>query len=489
VTLFFSENEMQRWLSSYLEAEENLCDLIVNREDIDRCQPQSYAEKRIVDSIKKVTSSLRNTVKISEDENISSVPGEILRPDFVLYSPDTQSLVVVELKNIVSPSRQAGTELAAYSAGIRKFSPLLAEGDMAHVVISSVWPTLLKHYARDQILWQGRNLLCLRPVRLPDLEIALETVDPKEIAGDELEYRLTPEQVCGYQMCLYNYYNGSDLSQHENQLKAALQLMADKGNQQRSHGFAYLWRDRASFSLAPYSITCMSVAPFAFPDEMLSEVQLENSSFFKKFHNVIKKYCPTGHGEALKEISDVGSRFLVNICNPTYEGFYSWEMHRMEMQSRAEKIAYVGWGIFGEIFFSELQKKYQSGNIAVDLMNPDLGNLAVDMLVKTKASIIAALDQKADAKKGEERGQYYIEAPTNCDLCNKLLENEKYFIDGKVIGESAWANMCGHCYRMRGEGITWGKGQLYRNCGARRWLGVGGFEEDGDNFEDQKFTQ
>ena len=479
---------MQRWLSSHLETEEGLSDLIVNQEDIEKYEPKNYAEARILDSIRKVSSSIRSTVKISEDENISSAVGEVLRPDFVLYSPDTQSVVIVELKNIVAPSRQAGTELAAYSAGIRKFSPLLAEGDMAHVLISSVWPTLLKHYARDQILWQGRNLLCLAPVQLADSKIALEIIDPKQIAGKEFEYRLTPEQVCGYQVCLYNYRNGDDLNQHQNQLRAALQLMANKGNQQRSHGFAYLWRDHANFSLAPYSITCMVVAPFVFSEEMLGEAQLANSSFFAKFQNVIKEYCPTGHGEALKEISDVGSQFVENICDPTYEGFYPWEIHRMQIQPRAEKVAFIGWGIFGEVFFSELQKKYQSGNVSIDLMDPEVGNAAVDMLVETKTSIVTALDRKADVQKGEDRGEYYIRPPTHCDLCDKSLKREKYFVDGKVRGESMWANMCGHCYRLLGENIKWGKGQLYKNCDAERWLKVGGFEEGTGKFEDDEFV-
>ncbi|MBA5608513.1 hypothetical protein H3H36_24510 [Duganella sp. FT3S] len=478
MSIFSSEKEMQEWLSSHLEKEEGLTDLVINREEIAERKPRNYAEARVIDSINKVFSSLHSTVKISEDENISSVTGEILRPDFVLYSPDTQSLIIVELKNLVSPSRQAGTELAAYSAGIRKFTPLLAEGDMAHVLISSVWPTLLKHYARDQILWQGRNLLCLTPVQLDTSEIALAIVDPGEISGVDLEYRLTPEQVCGYQICLYNYQNKADLTQHENQLKAALQLMANEGNRQRSHGFAYLWRDHASFSLAPYSITCMVVAPFAFPDEILKEKQVADSSFFDKFQEVIQDFCPSGHGEALKEISNIGRDFVENICDPRYEGFYSWEMHRMEMQPRAEKIAFIGWGVFGEVFFSELQKKYQSGSAVIDLMDPEIGDYAVDALVETKAAIVSAFDEVANPQKGQERDGYYAGPPDNCDLCGKSLAREKYFIDGKLSGSHMWANMCGHCYRLRGEDIRWGRGQLFKNCGPGRWLMVGGFEDD-----------
>ncbi|MBX9899960.1 MAG: hypothetical protein K2Y28_04165 [Burkholderiaceae bacterium] len=476
MSLFTSEQQMQNWLSGQLDSLESLTELIVGQEIIEGFKPKDYAEARIVGSIKKVLSSLHHTIKISEDENITCSGTEVLRPDFVMFSPETESLVIVELKNLVSPSRQAGTELAAYSAGIRKFVPLLAEGDICHVLISSVWPTLLKHYARDQILWQGRNLLCLRPIELATSEIALAIVDPTEIAGNGHEHRLTHEQVGGYQICLYNYIKNVDLTQHENQLRAAIQLMANEGSRQRSHGFAYLWRDHACFSLAPYSITCMNIAPFVFTEEMLNEDEVANAPFFNKFYNVVHDFHPEGHGETLREISEIGSRFVENICDPRYEGFFPWDRHRMIMQSRAEKIAFVGWGIFGDLFYSELQKKYLSWGAVKDFMDPEIGDFAIDTLVETRSAIVIALDLTANPKKGRELNEFYASPPTSCDLCGKSLTNEKYFIDGKVNDSPMWANMCGQCHGACGVEIKWGRGQLYLNCGIEGWLKVGGFE-------------
>jgi hypothetical protein len=221
----------------------------------------------------------------------------------------------------------------------------------------------------------------------------------------------------------------------------------------------------------------MNIAPFVFSEEILSQDEVANAHFFNKLYEVISDFSPEGHGETLREISEIGSRFVGNICDPRYEGFFSWDQHRMIMQPRAEKIAFIGWGIFGDLFYSELQKKYQSGSSVRDSMDPEIGDIVIDTLVETRLAIVSALDLVANPKKGRELNDFYVSPPTSCDLCGKSLANEKYFIDGRVDGSPMWANMCGQCHVARGEEIKWGKGQLYLNCGAEGWLKVGGFEE------------
>lgn len=482
MTIFSSERDMQNWLDSLLQDSECFVELIPNRESFEEHVPKNYAEARVVEAIEKVLSSLKSVIKICADENIACTDGEVLRPDFVLYAPDTQSLVIVELKNLISPSRQAGTELAAYSAGVRKFIPLLAEGDIAHVLISSVWPTLLRHYARDQILWQGRNLLCLRPVVDEDNTISLEIVGAEEITGNALEYSLNPEQVGGYQICLYDYHQRGNFNQYESQFRSALQRMANEGNRQRSHGFAYLWRDRKDSSLAPYSITCMNVAPFVIHSDSPDLDEIFNSPFLTKMLNVVDDFRPAGHGESLRVISDAGSKIVDTICEPRYEGFFSWDHHRIHLQQNAEKVAFIGWGIFGDAFFSELENQYAARQDVNDVMNPTIGDFVVDSLIKTRRSVVLALDGVANLDKAIEIDRPYICPPAKCDMCDRPLSKEKYFIDGKILGSSSWANMCGHCHKIHGIPMGWGSGQLYKNMGEQGWLQVAGFPEGNDGF-------
>ena len=164
MSLFSSESIMQEWLSRALEGAEGLAELIVNLDALEEESASNFAASRMLQSFRTCVSSLYITQKISENENISINEGEILKPDFVLYAPETESVVIVELKNIAGPTRQAGTELAAYSCEIRTTIPFLSDGDIVHILISTEWPTLLRHFVQHEIFWQRKNLLCLQPV-------------------------------------------------------------------------------------------------------------------------------------------------------------------------------------------------------------------------------------------------------------------------------------------------------------------------------------
>jgi len=60
------------------------------------------------------------------------------------------------------------------------------------------------------------------------------------------------------------------------------------------------------------------------------------------------------------------------------------------------------------------------------------------------------------------KGKYYPGTPEDCDVCSIPLPGESFFLDGRLQGHSAWANMCADCSVYHGEGIGWGIGQLYR---------------------------
>lgn len=51
------------------------------------------------------------------------------------------------------------------------------------------------------------------------------------------------------------------------------------------------------------------------------------------------------------------------------------------------------------------------------------------------------------------------EPPRKCDLCKQPITAE--FVDGRVRGGSAWANMCPGCHSRSGAGIGTGLGQRY----------------------------
>lgn len=90
-----------------------------------------------------------------------------------------------------------------------------------------------------------------------------------------------------------------------------------------------------------------------------------------------------------------------------------------------------------------------------------------------------ALDKYVDQKFLQEGKKYFDGAPNECDLCHCPFDEEKYMIDGKIQGNTAWAYMCADCFKMLGEGIEYGKGQLYMRDEGK-WVLVGGFAENHD---------
>jgi hypothetical protein len=81
-----------------------------------------------------------------------------------------------------------------------------------------------------------------------------------------------------------------------------------------------------------------------------------------------------------------------------------------------------------------------------------------------------------DMAKAQAEQNTYAGDPDNCELCEAPFINDGFFVDGAIRGDSGWALMCTNCFGRHGQGIAWGKGQLYKNEGDNGWLQVGGFQ-------------
>jgi hypothetical protein len=49
------------------------------------------------------------------------------------------------------------------------------------------------------------------------------------------------------------------------------------------------------------------------------------------------------------------------------------------------------------------------------------------------------------------------------------------FIDRRLHGQSSWSHLCAKCFIRMGEGVGWGKGQLYARQPNKDWRMVAGF--------------
>lgn len=120
---FNTEAEMHEWLRSYLLEMEGLSAVIVNMDICDKVNGEPTHIRKVRDTFKYCSGFLYHTELLIDNQNISISERDILKPDFVLYSPDSEGIVIVELKNLVSASRQAGTEASAYAGELRSHLP------------------------------------------------------------------------------------------------------------------------------------------------------------------------------------------------------------------------------------------------------------------------------------------------------------------------------------------------------------------------------
>lgn len=384
--MFDSENDMQAWLSGELK-EKDLGELIINIDEFEKKEAINLEERKVKESFTYCLKSLHLTSVISEDENISLKPGDTLRPDFLLYASETESIVIVELKNISGPTRQAGTEIHAYSSELKSYIPFISEGDIVNVIISTSWPVLLKHYVFHEIFWLQRNIICLEPI-IENNEKKLVIKDISFLIDGTVPVKLCDRHLGGYQICLYK--NGSgNMDSNIEQMKTSVLSMAVKGNTQRNHGFAILWKDLWINTMAPYSITVVNFAPFNSLERLFHAEDFEPNEITERIiKDIIIECAPEGHGQSLESIREHGSKFLQAFSSPRAEGFHTWDVLKKSFQERAKLISFHSWGIFDELFSDKLAKEYEKGNLNISASDPKLGLKTIEEMLNPNYQFI-----------------------------------------------------------------------------------------------------
>lgn len=380
--MFASEAAMQAWLTKEISQVDGLGDLIIPK----ALDGYTGEEKRIAESYNSCIDALNYNHPISFDENISLKNGDILRPDFLLYSSESEAIILVELKNIKEPTRQAGTELSAYAAELRSYLPLLASSDIVSVIISTEWPTLLRHYVFNEITWHQRKIICLKPAKNKG-KISLEIVDPKEITEGDLSLSIGEDHLAGFHICLYDMelYNGGDLKRlnsHVQQMLTALRYIGAKGTSQGNNGFAFLWRNEYPETLAPYMLTVVNIAPFSTLERFIRVAgEIKPESILGRFINICTEHDPTGHGSSLSAQADSAVEFLRSFCSPQAEGFTNWRYLKEFMLENGDLIAFQAWGFFETEYFSSLKKEYDDGNLTTAAHDPHLALRVLENLI------------------------------------------------------------------------------------------------------------
>lgn len=360
--LFQSENEMQKWIELNLAEHHGLLSIIENTNEIKEYDAKNNIERKIKNSFTLCLECLESLDVISTDQNISVNDKDIIRPDIIAYSTNRSSLVLMELKNIKGPTRQAGTELSAYAAELKGYLSHLSDGDIINVIISCEWPTLLKHYIFNTIVWQHKNLICLEPffntstkmikLRCKEIETIIQTDIPERFASQHLE---------GFHVCLYDSSLGSKLAR-ESQLhdkfdliKISMEMIATESEKDHSHGFAILCK-KNDITNVPYVITIVNASGFAsierhFHSRNFGTVE-DLPIIGRCIHDINENYSNTGFTASNMKAYNRAKNTLDKICTPRIEGPNTWsELQEFTNSPYNEKVHIELWGIFKEKFF------------------------------------------------------------------------------------------------------------------------------------------
>jgi hypothetical protein len=385
--IFANEKEMQEWLETKLSMIYGLSELIDNIQSVKDYTPKNLSEDRIKQSFLYCIDSLHMTESLTQNENISSTKGPSLKPDIWAYAPETESIVIIELKNQCGATREAGTELSAYASEIKSALSYLSDGEIINVIVSPVWPDLLKHHLYNNIFWQGKNTICLEPF-IKDDEIFLKIIDIHLLVQADIPKKISEEHLGGYHICLYDNTQyqipppATKLPQYLPLIKTSISAMSTKGEKMNTHGFTFLSKGN---TLSPYFITLVNAAPFKSIERILHSDEINSYADLplieRKILDAYLEYSPEGHGSSLNSLCDTASIMLKNICSPAPEGFNSWSDLKAHVLDNCTPIYFESWGIFKDIAIKILSGKYKDGIYDMDLNSVSLGFEVIEEII------------------------------------------------------------------------------------------------------------
>ncbi len=406
---FDNEGLLQKWIEDQLAANDgSLFSLIDDAGALSSKFSVKALDSKILDSYSKCLENLHSLCVLSKDENISLDLKVSLKPDLLCYSHENQSFTFIELKALPNATREAGTELSAYSAALKSYIPFLSDGDINNVIISQDWPTLLTHCIYHDIIWNNKIILCLEPISTP-VGIRLRCVDPSVISKGDDFHKFSDKHFSGYQICLYDkqlqtdHSHISEMWKFENLMKCGMAAMASRGEQLNSSGFAILWKDHYELSLAPYSVTLVNVAAMHSLERFYHTEGKLPGKIGDRLGEILKEaaLC-SGYGPSLGYIEDAGKEFFTQFSDPSIEGFVDWGGQKWMMEDRAELMCFFSWGVIRNLYFDFLLEKIKTDANDIACDSPALGMEFIKSLIDDKYEFIPFWERSDDDVQSNE---------------------------------------------------------------------------------------
>ncbi len=99
-------------------------------------------------------------------------------------------------------------------------------------------------------------------------------------------------------------------------------------------------------------------------------------------------------------------------------------------------------------------------------------------LITPTDSLESWIASQIDPHEVDSREPAYNYDVGECGICGCDLNSRGLHVDGRISGDLLWSNMCADCFKRVGEGIGWGKGQIYARQPNGTWRLVAGFQPE-----------
>lgn len=301
------------------------------------------------------------------NKNIAIDEREKLQPDLVLYDEYKGAIVVVELKNRSAATREAGTELGAYAAAVRTYMPFIAAGDIVSVIVSSEWPTLLRRFIFNEIVWFGRTVICLEPTLGSDEAVVLSIKEIGCFTGRNSSKAIMASDLTGHILSLKPLKTGFPRT-HLAQMRMAGLAMTRLGTTLGSNGFAFLWKTNDAD--APYSFTFVDVSSMRDLSHLCDggPPYKPINAFHQALIETKREYGSPDLSRSLTEIREHAKAILRSCSRPALEGAMDWHDLSIDMSTNCTRyIGFYAWGVFADAYHLKLaEKAARSGSTVHD---------------------------------------------------------------------------------------------------------------------------
>lgn len=440
------EDKIQKWIEKDYQ---NLRNLIQNTDIFDKLETNQIPyfsidyliKQKVAKSAKYVYDLLDDVDLVIANKNISLEKSEGLYPDLLLFSPDTSTFFIVEIKRGDKTERETITELLAYEQELKNLFPYLSSFEVCFVIIASDYNTLLSHSIYSLAIWQNKNVL---PIKIDGIEsenyedwnLSLHIPKAWSLLSQE---SFNAENIFTVNLVLEDKdaYNGKrvDVKNKDDNLEIlyrGMELIVKDAERNGVNGFVLLNRLTSS-SLANWCITIGVINPFEF--YKFTDYDSKIKDFFdKEYNSEVTPKCVT-------EIATKAKKYLDIFYRVYFENFVDWRGQKRNLRDITIPINIDFFGQVDDIVNNFILNKevrdyyYPEINSQnIDWKKAEIGLNILDNILHENIFLDGYFDFQSFYKFGTYLGIIY-------QYFNILKTNEHLFDNEAFIGKLRWVEI------------------------------------------------